>query len=350
MANAINLEAQVIYGYLRGHKDTMAADGLPNENHVWCSVKMGGEYRFVDCWLASPYYSTNNNNIEPHWFLCRPSDMIYTHFPTNPVDQYLEPPISISTFFALPYVCLPFFRHHIQIINYDPANCNTLTIDKICHITLQVDHDISCYAEVETRTQLDSTHTQLVKTRGLAQCFTRDDDSTSHTNDRICKIKAQLPPDQWMGWLKVYAGPRVIPATTSGQQQQEKLDSKHYPLAFSFRLIRQQEPHQQQLQLQQKPFDFVQLHICQYELYIQEPQCYQLYPLQRYNFSVKSNHTHHKLAIRSPNGRLYKLTYYPHDHTYDGTITVSEVGQWTLVCLLHHAGGLYVVASWDCKS
>ena len=37
MANAIHLEAQVIYGYLRGPKDTMPADGIPNENHVWCS-------------------------------------------------------------------------------------------------------------------------------------------------------------------------------------------------------------------------------------------------------------------------------------------------------------------------
>ncbi|KAI9268320.1 hypothetical protein BDA99DRAFT_546509 [Phascolomyces articulosus] len=335
MANAIDLEAQVIYGYLRGHNDIMAADGMPAENHAWCSVKVGGEYRFVDCWLASPYYPTNMSKMESHWFLCPPLDMIYTHFPTNPVDQYLEPPISITSFFALPYACLPFFHHHIQVLQYDPSN---LIDDAICHITLQVDPDIACYAEVETRSQLDVTRTQLVRTRGLAQCLDNEDQ-----RGRICKIKAQLPSDQWMGWLKIYAGPRIIPSTIG---QQEKVNSKHYPLALSLRLSRQQQQQHKQF----LPFEFVQLHLCQYEFYVQEPQCHQLYPLQKYHFSVKSNQMHHKLAIRSPSGRLYKLMYYPHDHTYDGTITVGEVGQWTLVCLLHHAGGLYVVASWDCKA
>ncbi|KAI9484618.1 hypothetical protein BDB00DRAFT_885212 [Zychaea mexicana] len=355
MAKAIDLEAQVVYGYLRRHKDTMAADGMPTENHAWCSVKVGGEYRFIDCWLASPCHqynnkSNNDNNgdtmplvVEPHWFLCRPLDMIYTHFPTSAVDQYLEPPVSINTFFALPFVCLPFFQHHIHVLDYDPASCE-LVGDKMCHITLQIDPDIACYAEVETRTtQHDMTRTALLKTRGLAQSL--DDNG----GDRICKIKAQLPPGQWMGWLKIYAGPRVVPTTGTGQQQQEKLGAKHYPLALCFRLTQQMPQIQQQQQQQQPTFDFVHIHVCQYEFYVQEPQCYQLYPLQKYNFSVKSNQTHHKLAIRSPNGRLYKLMYYPQDHTYDGTITVSEVGQWTLVCLLHHAGGLYVVASWECK-
>ncbi|KAI8138024.1 hypothetical protein BJV82DRAFT_646686 [Fennellomyces sp. T-0311] len=305
----------------------MPPDGILVENHAWCAVKVQGEYRFVDCWLASPYYHANQNTMETHWFLSSPLDMIYTHFPSNAADQYLEPPVSINTFFALPSVCIPFFRHRINVINYDPSD------DMMNHITLQVGSDIACYAEVETRTQHESNRTTLHRTRGLAQCL-------GDGNNRICKIKAALPVDQWMGWLKIYAGPRATPQ----HGQQEKLNSNHYPLALCFRLTRQTQ------QKDQRPFDFVQLHLCQYEFYIQEPQCHQLYPLQRYNFSVKSNHTHHKLAVRSPNGRLYKLTYYPHDHTYDGTLTVSEVGQWSLVCLLHHAGGLYIVASWECKA
>lgn len=320
-------------------------------NNALYIVQVEGEYRLVDCWLALPQTPGNNDVMETHWFLCRPSNMIYTHFPNDNAHQYLEPPISLTTFFSLPYVCMPYFWHHIQVLDYDPG-CLDLVNDEICHLTLSVDPDIACFAEVEMRTtiQQNATYTTLETMRGLAQCYTSPEDGTT----RLCKIKATLPPDQWMGWLKIYAGPRLT-------QPQQKITSHHYPLALCFRLTRQcmnttttgtsitQESINTAVSSPAAPFEFVQLHVCQYELYVQEPQCFHLYPLQTYTFRVKSEHSHHKLAIRNPNGRLFKLVYHPHDHTYDGSVKVTDIGQWSLVCLLHHAGGLYVAASWECK-
>ncbi|CDH59000.1 sh3 domain protein [Lichtheimia corymbifera JMRC:FSU:9682] len=351
LAHAVGFsEAHIVQGYLRAYRDSIESafrpDGSPITNHVWCA----GEYRLVDCWLALPQTPGNNEVMETHWFLCRPSNIIYTHFPNDNAHQYLEPPISLTTFFSLPYVCMPYFWHHVQVLDYDPG-CLDLVNDEICHLTLSVDPDIACFAEVEMRTTLqqNATFTTLETMRGLAQCYTSPEDGTT----RLCKIKATLPPDQWMGWLKIYAGPRLT-------QPQQKITSHHYPLALCFRLTRQcmntttgasitQESINTAVSSPTAPFEFVQLHVCQYELYVQEPQCFHLYPLQTYTFRVKSEHSHHKLAIRNPNGRLFKLVYHPHDHTYDGSVKVTDIGQWSLVCLLHHAGGLYVAASWECK-
>lgn len=164
-------------------ESAFGSDGSPITNHVWCAVQVEGEYRLVDCWLALP---GNNDVMETHWFLCRPSDMIYTHFPIDSADQYLEPPISVTTFFSLPYVCMPYFWHHIQVLDYDPG-CLDLVNDQICHLTLSVDPDIACYAEVEMRTtsQQNATFTTLETMRGLAQCYTSPEDGTT----RLCKVK-----------------------------------------------------------------------------------------------------------------------------------------------------------------
>ncbi|KAI8637080.1 hypothetical protein BD408DRAFT_354431 [Parasitella parasitica] len=339
MALAAGFEdARVVYGYLKGSpKDTVAAseNKLPL-NHAWCSVKIEDEYRLIDCWLASSFHPQNESKIESHWFLAKPHDMIMTHFPKNHHEQYLSPPLSSYAFFLLPYIRNPFFWYGMRFLKY--------------HVQLQEEEhsvfylkftlsqtNISCYAETESD---DGT-----ATRGLAQCITDD------YGNRTCKVKAVLPPHQTSGWLKIYAGPKVVPASSSGHQQQQQqhqevVNKNHYPLALCVRINTQQPLV--------APFDFVQLYVDHNEFYIQEPQCHQFYPLQTYRFCIRANRldyraTHHKLAVRSPSGKLVKLTYYPQEQAYDGTVTVSEAGKWSLICLLHHTGGSCTVASWSCK-
>lgn len=85
------------------------------------TVKIDGVYRFIDCYLASPFLPSNKGFIESHWFLARPLTMIYTHFPASFQDQLLDPPLSASVFFSLPHVRTPFFKHHLQVLDYDFA-------------------------------------------------------------------------------------------------------------------------------------------------------------------------------------------------------------------------------------
>ncbi|KAL0139189.1 hypothetical protein V8B55DRAFT_1521722 [Mucor lusitanicus] len=333
MALAAGFEdARVVYGYLKAPKDTVAAsDNKLPLNHAWCSVKIEDEYRMIDCWLASPFYPQNDNKMESHWFLAKPHDMIMTHFPKNHHDQCLDPPLSAYAFFLLPYIRNPFFWYGMRFLKYH------VQLEENEHSVFYVKFklsqtNISCYAETESD---DGT-----ATRGLAQCITDDNDN------RICKVKAVLPPHQRTGWLKIYTGPKAVPTPSSGHQQQEVVNKNHYPLALCLR-IKTQQPTE-------TSFDFVQLYVDHNEFYIKEPQCYQFYPLQTYHFCIRANRldyraTHHKLAVKSPSGKLVKLMYYPQEQTYDGTVTVSEAGKWSLICLLHHTGGSYTVASWSCK-
>lgn len=298
-------------------------------------VKIDGEYRSVDCWLASPFYPQNEGKMETHWFLTRPVDMILSHFPKDPLKQFLESPITQYAFFNIPYVRNAFFWNRLQVMDYKTQVNHG---NSVFYLNLKLEsNDISCYSETEGEDGITS--------RGLAQCLVTEE-------ERICQIKAVLPPNQTQGWLKVYVGPKLARANTTTQQQQ--VVHKHqYPLAMCIR-IRQRVP-------EPGPFDFVQLYLDHNEFYVQEPQCYRLYPLQRYNFVIRSSNqiyassssnrraVHHKLAIKSPSGRLVKLMYFPQDQTYDGNVLVAEAGKWSLICLLHHTGGWYTVATWHCS-
>lgn len=339
------------------------------QNHAWCCVKVEGEYRFVDCWLASPFQPQNTGKMEPHWFLTKPTDMIYTHFPQDPNDQCLEPTISVSTFFALPYVWASFFSHHIKMIRYNPHAIHLID-DQVCHLTFRVDPNVVCFAYIE----VDPSQTL----RCLAQSRMVPDESGK--SERIYKVKAVLPPGHDHGWLKIYAGVSSLSSsttTTAGSMRQENISngtslliSRHSqsttlppivastpssaaatelpPLAMCFRLTHRQ---QALVEDRNRPFEFVHLHPCHHEFYIREPQCYHLCPLQTYNFLIRGgDDAHHKLAIKSPSGKLYKLMYYPQEHTYDGSVKIAESGKWSLISLLHHAGGWYVVATWECRS
>ncbi|OBZ87397.1 cytokinesis protein 3 [Choanephora cucurbitarum] len=284
----------------------------------------------IDCWLASPYYPQNGNKVESHWFLTKPTDLILTHLPKKSMDQLLQSPISPAAFFSFPYVRVPFFSHRIQLLAY-----HTQPRDQgLFYISLKLpSKNIGCYVETE------GEDGSLV--RGLAQCLLDSQDN------RICKIKAILPPYQSSGWIKIYAGPKIVPTSSTGHhhQHQEIVNKTHYPLALC---VRVSNPYPQE-----EAFSFVNLYVDPNEFYIQEPQCHQLFPLQTYQFCIKANRsdyraTHHKLAIKSPTGKLSKLMYCPQDQTYDGTVTITETGKWSLICLLHQTGGSYTVANWSC--
>ncbi|ORZ11071.1 hypothetical protein BCR42DRAFT_333077 [Absidia repens] len=317
------------------------------QNHAWCYVKVEGEYRFVDCWLASPFQPQNKHKAEStHWFLTKPSHMIYTHFPQEPSNQCLEPTIDVSTFFALPYVWASFFLHHIKMIRYNPDAMSLVDDDHVCHLTFRVDPGIACFAFVETdRFSNHSNQPTTITMRCLAQSRLIPDEKTGLL-ERVFKIKAILPPGHDGGWLKIYAGASSS-ATVNATTIVPANDSLP-PLAVCFRLTASQQERCGNNRV--RPFEFVHLHPCRHEFYIREPQCYFLYPLQTYNFLVRGgDDTHHKLAIKSPGGKLYKLMYYPQEHTYDGSVKISETGKWSLISLLHNAGGWYVVASWECR-
>ncbi|KAI9284070.1 hypothetical protein BC943DRAFT_279940 [Umbelopsis sp. AD052] len=342
MAVAAGLDdTKVVYGYLRVPKDNIdiatRSNGKIKINHAWCAVKIDGTYRLIDCYLASPFLPSNKGFIESHWFLARPLTMIYTHFPASFQDQFLDPPVTSAVFFGLPHVRTPFFKHHLQVLDYEFTYLD-LVDDDVLHMTLWMDDATGCYAEVECRLQkTGSTTSAIIIKRALAQ-FIMDG------HQRVCKIKAVLPSDMRVGWLKIYAGPKIWP-DVSFLALLYKANSAFnpYPLAMVYRITHSGRPPQ--------VFDFVKSHLSVYDFYVHEPQCYVLYPMQMYTFRILSMvNRHQKLAVKSPTGRLNRLVYFPQDKSYTGSMIVGEVGIWHLVCLQESGSWNNVIASWECRS
>lgn len=89
----------------------------------------------------------------------------------------------------------------------------------VCHLDVVIDEGVSCYAEIETRMSLSDEKRLTITKKALAQCLYIG-------NTRICRIKAVLPPDCRVGWLKIYAGPRYVASVSITETSLYKF-SKH---------------------------------------------------------------------------------------------------------------------------
>ncbi|KAI8969974.1 hypothetical protein BDF20DRAFT_96689 [Mycotypha africana] len=287
--------------------------------------------------------------------------MILTHYPRDYHEQFLSAHITLPDFLQLPYVRPSFFKYSVRIVNfYNKDGREKSHSGNLLFLRLKSSEpDAHCYTELE-----------FDNGKRYSRCLTQRSTATGQ-QENIYDVKAVLPAHQEKGWLKVY-----FASTADIMTEENKPFQKwRYALTMCIPVYQQQQQDinssAQADQTISSSFEFVQLyhlplkHLSQ-EYYIQQPQCYYLYPLQTYQFSIKCNHStirhttihpsHHKLALKSPTGKLRKLMYYPQDQTYDGNITISETGKWTLVCFIsanHHDcsnGTSYVVAQWSCNT
>lgn len=114
MAETAGLEVEIILGYLK-HPFSLN-DTITNSkkrliiNHSWISIKINGEFRFIDIILGNP---TNelclkyNDIWDPitNWkfyFLARPFHLIHTHSPRHIDQQHIVPPIDVVAQLSLP--------------------------------------------------------------------------------------------------------------------------------------------------------------------------------------------------------------------------------------------------------
>ncbi|EGD93006.1 SH3 domain-containing protein [Trichophyton tonsurans CBS 112818] len=215
MCDAVGLHAEVVQGYLKTPGEQLEFDGYTHVNHWWNNVLIDGEWRVMDCSLASPthprralYSSFNPQTAETWYFLARPMEICYTHIPLAPEHQHICPPISPDVLLALPCACPAYFKNGLHMPTYDTSLVR-LTDLEMLQVRVLVPPDIECIAEVE------------------AIAFARDaDGDVFESGDIITKralaqpdwiqgqkrftIKAALPGDEGQGVLKVYAGKKGL--------------------------------------------------------------------------------------------------------------------------------------------
>ncbi|MCJ1287877.1 cytokinesis protein 3 [Xylographa opegraphella] len=289
MCLAMGIHAEVICGYLKHPDAVPELNCTPRPNHWWNSILVDGEWRMMDCSLASPtnpkrslYSSTPSQAAESWWFLTRPLEFCYTHIPQLLEQQHICPPISSQILLALPCACPPYFKNNLHMYNYDTSLLRIEDLE-LMQIQFTVPADIECFAEVE------------------AHAYARDaDGDLFESGDVITKgalaqtewiggvkrytVKALLPSDEGQGVLKVYAGNRGL---------MHSIRDNPHPLAFALPILHNGI---------NPPYEFLTRHPTphaqRHDLYVAQPQCKTLAVNNTFVFAVRQHPS--SLSCTSP--------------------------------------------------
>ncbi|KAF9577562.1 hypothetical protein BGW38_007146 [Lunasporangiospora selenospora] len=105
LAEPAGLDVKKVIGVARG-VDVQVGDDRLGSPHAWNAVTVNGEYLLIDstwgagvCDLATRSF---RKLFRPFFFLLRPNKLIYTHWPDDPKEQFLDPPITETVFRGLP--------------------------------------------------------------------------------------------------------------------------------------------------------------------------------------------------------------------------------------------------------
>jgi hypothetical protein len=84
----------------------------PRANHVWNAVKVNGCWQLLDATIGAGYVKGQrfHKQFREQFFLMPPSQLIWTHYPSDPVWQLLPRPLSFQQFCELAPVKVGFIR------------------------------------------------------------------------------------------------------------------------------------------------------------------------------------------------------------------------------------------------
>jgi hypothetical protein len=290
MCGAVGIHCEVIRGYLKSPGEVPEIGLMPRPNHWWNAVLADGEWRIMDCSLASPtnprrslYSSTGPQIAESWWFLARPMEICWTHIPEYHQQQHICPPVAHDILLALPCACPPFFKNMLELVDYDTSVLRIEDLELV-HIKFVVPSDVECVAEMEARAFERDTDGdyfesgEVVKKRALSQ-------AEWVGGQKRYTVKALLPGDEGHGVLKVYAGKRGL---------MHSIKDIPHPLAFALPIIHTGENPLYDF-LTRHPTPHAQRH----DLYVAQPQCQRLAVNNTFVFAVRQHPS--SLSPSSPN-------------------------------------------------
>ncbi|KAL9093669.1 MAG: hypothetical protein Q9159_000198 [Coniocarpon cinnabarinum] len=294
MCLAVGLHAEVVHGYLKTPGETFSAQDLQEAaarpNHWWNAVIVEGEWRMMDCALASPTnphrsaYSATSNQVADSWyFLARPMEFCYTHVPLLPEQQHVLPPLTHDVLLALPVACPAFFKNGCSMWDYDTSLVHLEKLD-MAHIQISVPDDTELYAEVESQSfaldadgdLFESGDTSKKRALAQAEYITLPHDPLPL---KRYTIKGVLPPSSTScprGVLNIFAGKRGL---------MQGIHKNPHSLALALPLVYDGGDN--------PPYDFFLRHptphALRHELYVVGPLCRNLVMNNTFVFSVRQH-------------------------------------------------------------
>ena len=220
LCSAVGLHAEVVRGYLKSPGEVLDIDLIAKPNHWWNAVIVDGEWRVMDCSLASPtnprrsaYSSASTSVAETWFFLARPLEICFTHVPLLPEQQHICPPIAQEILMALPCACPPYFKHRVELADFDTSALHLENLE-MAHLKLVVPEDVECVAEVEARAFAHDMDGDLFESGDMVR-KTAFAQAQWIGGRKVFTVKALLPGDEGQGVLKIYAGKRGLMVSPS---------------------------------------------------------------------------------------------------------------------------------------
>ncbi|GJJ78170.1 hypothetical protein EMPS_10529 [Entomortierella parvispora] len=143
MALAAGIEdIGVVKGFIKGPMDVFSKEIAP-ANHAWNVVRIDGQYRFIDCCLASPFHPAHYPNrpqqAASFYFLTSPMDLVMSHFPTFLTYQYVTPSIPPQIFLKMPFVRPAFFELGMNLVDFKRRSRLDIKDDENVEIVIRID-------------------------------------------------------------------------------------------------------------------------------------------------------------------------------------------------------------------
>ncbi|KAF2402854.1 hypothetical protein EJ06DRAFT_541702 [Trichodelitschia bisporula] len=281
MCAAVGIHADVVPGYLKSpgaHLDTDTDPDRPN--HFWNVVVADGEWRIMDCSLASPthparaqYSTAGAHAAEGWWFLARPSHACYTHVPASDAHQHLVPAMPRSVLLALPSACPPFFKHRLDMVHFDTSLLHLENLELV-HVHFFVPEDVECVAEVVVRAFARDADGDVFESGDVLRRPALAQAQWIGGRKRVT-VKALLPGDEGTGVLKIYAGMKGL---------MHSIKSNPHALALALPLTHTGT---------NPPYTFFTRHptphAMRHDLYVVQPQCARLALNNTFVFTVRQH-------------------------------------------------------------
>lgn len=395
MCAAVHLHCEVVEGHLKHPGSQTIFEHESGRTHFWNAILMDGEWRMMDCSLASAsnpsrkqFSSASGQNADVFYFAALPSQFCYTHVPMFAEQQHMCPQMSQGTLLALPPVCPAYFKNGLRLLEYDTSATFSEDLEMV-QVEVCVPADTECIAEVESKgytRDLDGDYYEngeVKKKTALAQ-------AEWSKGQKKYRIKALLPGDEGHGILRIYSGKRGL---------MHSIKDNVHPLAMALAVNHTGK---------NPAYDFVirhpTPHALRQDIYVMQPQCFSLANNNTYVFAVRqhpslspnsptdgrapspnpfvrpssamsfasssnqgsaySDGSHApgsekpaKLAIQSPSGKILRLTR-KHEMlpgsqadgtTWEIVIKVGEKGVWRGLVLADRSARWCVFAEWECQ-
>ncbi|CAG8532008.1 7653_t:CDS:2 [Ambispora leptoticha] len=120
LASAAHLDTWKVNGEAKGAGYQPGDDVKGTGGHAWNVCRLDGEYFLIDCTWGAGIVSNQQfeRQFNPFYFMASPLHLIYTHFPENSREQYLNPPIRYDEFVGLPYFKPEWFNSGFSMAKY----------------------------------------------------------------------------------------------------------------------------------------------------------------------------------------------------------------------------------------